>query len=832
MKNRFLSFVCSVAALFAATGILPAAEPKVAILVESEFPSFGPAVVPPARTGALLTEYGIASTNITVEQLSNPSFFNTDRFTVLVLTYGNTFPLEGQKSLKKFLANGGCLVVNNLPFSRPAERTKDGWNDPEHTVYFMHDEKGFGTGNHRGASKGFVEQRIAPKSPFDLPADVLAGAKEQLPYLDASSLPAEDTIIPLIETKTATGWAPACAIIKHNCKPFKESMTLWLGQPAKQPQQADGYYLKNVLVRGIGYILRTKNEMSPGQYARLNEKMSELKKPAPLPDQLTATFPPRPWGDTFLPKSKKPAEHLYAVDMDKLKSDEKIALSTLQGLTSRREPCIWLSFRGDNGPFWLNWHKEKGYIKSYEMVADWTQLFKKFSADFEGAVIPDDTMYRGVLIAANVASCENLIVVPEALAKKLHIPVKIDLRGRFKTYPEAMRWVWKTYKDQLNHNVCDLLSPKQFQHGSIAYDIQWKNPIIWISGPTDGILPGADPLEEAAVVADIISAMPAGTAFLGFPFAGEGVGIGETGGTRFMGGYGKSLVCTDYLSNLPITSGVTIEKFVQPPQPPLPPLEKDKIYVALVFSDGDNQNIWRSFFKRIVNEPDYGKFPISFGMGPAIWDLQPAIAQWFYENATVSEFISDVSGIGYMQPANYGSRFVNRDEVLKNFVDWTRIYLEKMDMKSIRTVGGGNDAILPYIKGIPAMHSVFADMGRYSGFSGYKNLTYTLEGMPVFRAQDTWDDGAEGVLKQVQEQIGDVRPAFANVMAHCWTMNSVKSAKENFVDKMGKDMILVTPSQLAELYKQAKEKGWTEPNQGEKKDSKEPATHKPGKYIS
>lgn len=831
MKNYFFKLVFLSSTTLMLAGTLPAIEPKVGILVEPGFPSFGPILLPPAKVSALLSKYDIESTNISVEQLSNPLFFNTDRFSVLILMYGNTFPLEAQKTIRKFLANGGCLVVNNIAFSHPVEQTKDGWTDLEHSSYFLHDEKGFGTGNFHGSQKGSAEQRIALQNPLKLSKDMIEYT-DQPPYLDLASFPKEDTIIPLIEIKTVSGWAPASAIIKHHCKPFEGSMTLWLGQPTKQPQRTDVYCLKNLLVRGIGYMLRMKNEISPSQYLRLTEQISNLEKPTPLPDQLTATFPPRPWGNTFLPKSKRPAEHLYVVDMDKLKNDEKIALSVLQGLTSRREPCIWLNYKGDNSPFWLNWHKEKGYIQTYETVDDWTKLFKKFSADFEGVVIPDDTMYRGVLIAANVASCENLIVASETLAKKLHIPVKIDLRGKFDTYAEAMSWVWKTYQGDLNKNVCDLLHPKQFPHGSIAYDIQWKIPIIWISGPTDGILPGADSIEETAVIADIISVMPAGTAFLGFPYAGDGVGIGETGGTRFMGGYGKSLVCTDYLSNLPITSGVVIEHFTQPPPQPMPQLEKDKIYVALVFSDGDNQNIWRSFFKRLVNETDYGKFPISFGMGPAIWDLQPAVAQWFYENATASEFISDVSGIGYMQPANYGSRFTNRNDVLKNFVDWTSIYLKRMDMESIRTVGGGNDAILPYIHGIPDMHSVFADMGRYSGFSGYKNLTYTLEGMPVFRAQNTWDDGAEGVLKQVREQIGNVRPAFANVMAHCWTMNSVKTIKENFVDKMGPDIILVTPAQLAELYKQAEKKGWTGQGQGEKKNEKEPDQHKPGKYIS
>ena len=128
-------------------------------------------------------------------------------------------------------------------------------------------------------------------------------------------------------------------------------------------------------------------------------------------------------------------------------------------------------------------------------------------------------------------------------------------------------------------------------------------------------------------------------------------------------------------------------------------------------------------------------------------------------------------------------------------------------MKTLRTVGGGDASIKPYIKGIPFMHSVFADMGRYSGKDGYENLTYTVDGMSIFRCQSTWSRGDVGVIEEVREQVGEIRPAFVNVMAHIWSMKNIGNLKLKFVDKMDVDMVLVTPAQLAQLYKQAKDKG-------------------------
>jgi len=247
-------------------------------------------------------------------------------------------------------------------------------------------------------------------------------------------------------------------------------------------------------------------------------------------------------------------------------------------------------------------------------------------------------------------------------------------------------------------------------------------------------------------------------------------------------------------------------KLKQQKQAPTPKLEKDKVYIALAYSDGDNQNLWMSYFRKFFNSEEYGQFPVSFGMGPPIHDLQPAVAQWYYENASPgTEFISDVSGIGYMRPGDYAARLVNRDEVYAGFVDWTARYLEKMDMKTLRTVEGDDESLRPYIKGIPGIHSLFADMGCYSGRKEYDKLTYTMDGMTIFRAQTTWGRGASGVIDEIREKVGDRRPAFVNGFVHCWTFMSLKDLKKELVDQLDDDMVLVTPGQLAELYEQTEE---------------------------
>src|SRR5262245_60469518 len=168
------------------------------------------------------------------------------------------------------------------------------------------------------------------------------------------------------------------------------------------------------------------------------------KQPASL--NLKFAPGPRPWGDSFVPRSKPPARRLLAVDVKNLKPEERIAITCLQGLTSRQEPKIWILREGLDQD-WLDWHKEKKHIDGYDVVTNWAVLLDQYSNVCQGAIIADTNLYRGELLALNIASCEDLIIATPELAQKLKLPVKIDLRGRFTNYADGLNWVWDKYKD-------------------------------------------------------------------------------------------------------------------------------------------------------------------------------------------------------------------------------------------------------------------------------------------------------------------------------------------------------------------------------------------------
>lgn len=804
----------AVLALTTAFMLFPAAsriEARVLVFGEAQFPRSGGA--PSISAGKLVTKFvenGVEALAVDAAALENSALLEEAASSVIVLATGNAFPKAAFANLQAFHRKGGSFVLTGVPFTHPCEKRDGKWTDLGHANLFAHREDGIGTGGFRSAQAGQKWTVSVPESPLSIPAAWCSDKDGRTQWLDVGSLDPRDEVIPLLKIvgeEQATH--PGAALIRHRCGMFFGACDVWLGHMIGGDDEKDVFLAAQLLIRGVLWCLHEKQQISSDVFQSKLASLDKVPLPAPLPDGLIAVESPRPWGDSFVPKSKAPARELTAVSLNKLNADERIALTCLQGLTCRTEPQIWL-INTETDRFWLDWHQKQGHIDGFREEPNWTGLFDRHRSLIKGAVIADKNLYRGDLLAVNVAACEDWIVVSPELAKRLGLPIRMDLRGRFQSYADGLAWLWTTYKDRLNHHVCDYMHPGRLKNGNFAFAYQWKAPMVWISGQEDESNAGADRGAEKREVAKIFSEMPVNIPVFGFPAAGEGVGIGEPPGVALASRYGKGLVCSDHMLNAGVLSGVHLAELKQPEQPPAPPLDEHKIYVALVMSDGDNQNAWHLFFRRYFESPSHGKFPLAFGMGPAIRELQPGLAQWYYQHAApTTEFIADVSGAAYMQPDHWGEAYTNRGEVLSGFLKWTAKLLPPMGLKTVRTVHGEDLFLSEYAKALPFCHSLFADMGRYSGHHGYSNLTYDLqdhpEGMPVFRAMTTWRNFGTGFLGEIREQVGANRPAFVNGFVHCWTFHEKDVQK--IVEDAGSDIVFVTPTQLATLYKQARTKG-------------------------
>jgi len=788
-----------------------AASPQVAIFIEDGFPTYGgmPSFSPFKMTEALAS-CGLHAQALSAAELADPAILNTRRITVLIMPYGNTFPRAAFNNLRAFHAADGCLVMNSIPFCHPCDKLDGHWTDAAHNEFFGHDVKGIGTGGFGGGmAKARNPRALVPANhPLGIRAEMLPNDDGDGQWLDPQSFSPEDQVIPLIYVGVPGEWHPAAALIRHQCAEFQGARDVWMGTIAEKTDEAGRFLAEQLLVRGVLWCEFEKGELTQDAFHAGIAELDHVPKPKPLPGDLPFAVTPRNWGDTYLPKSKPPARQIIVVNVEPLSTDERLALTCLQGFTSREQPCIWIQ-RGSDDRKWLDWHKEKGYIDGFQMATNWQDLFKQFSNSFKGAIIPDAKLYRGDQLAVNVAACENLIVATPELAHSLGLQVKMDLRGRFPTYAGGMRWVWDNYKGQLNHHLCKFMNPSLLRNCTFAYDLQWRGLLFWIAGRVDDKEAGADQLAERRLMAEIFAEMDPNIPVLGFPYGGEGIGIGEGDGVALASRYAKGLVCSDFLGNACVMSGVIVDHLSQPAQAPPPSLDKNSIYISLFLSDGDNENIWTAYVRKYFKDPSFGKFPLAFGMGPAIRELMPAVAQWYYEHASLqTEFIAAVSGVAYISPEDYGVAYADRDRVLSGFLDWTSRAMQPLGMRAVHISGDANTFNAQYASALPFCHSIYAPIGGVSGHrSGDKLASSLSNGMAVFTPKSIGRDGKDGVIRELQEDVGSRRPAFINVCVDCWTFGPNDLAR--IYEHRDSNMVFVTPAQLAALYHHAKDLGWS-----------------------
>lgn len=790
----------------------------IAVFDETRFPEVGGSPsLPPFKALEAIQSAGFDAVSVNALDLEDSTKFNAERYPVAVLWNGNAFPQNAAKNLRDFHAKGGCLILNGVPFTHPCEFTQGAWQDLGHREYFSHSTEGIGTGGFSGGkSAGTYE--VAPAL-SQMPIHWLPRQSRTPQWFDSSHIHPGDRITPLVYFRTELGEVHnAATLIHHHCTQFAGSCDAWLGQVASGREETDRRLAKELLLRSLVCILREKKLLPApagaedawsAWVARINA-LSDKTPPAPIPSDVPHKDIPRPWGQTFLPKSKPPRRNLVAIDFRGLNAVEKVAVCCLQGLTSREDPHMWM-LRQPLDKEWLEWHKTLGWIDGYELCGDWKSLAReaKQKGTLRGAVLYDTGLYRGDQIAINVAACEDALVVTPELANELHLPVLVDLRKRFTKYSDALRWFGSEYAGRHSIHLADFCAQHRILEATWAYAYQWRAPLVWGSGYLDERNPGADSFEDRRAIAELFSRMSPNSPVMGFPAGTPGEGLGEPPGVELASLYGLSLVCSDFLPNTPVTSGFEVSRLTQKKQPPAPTLTPDKIYVALALSDGDNLNAWLKFFRQYFDHPSLGTFPLAFGMGPAAREIIPGIARWYFDRATpLNEFICDVSGAGYMQPPKFGMCLNDPERAWKGFLDWTALLLPAMDMRTVRPVEAPNRDLERYARSLPFCHSIFSDMGRYSGHTGINQLTFQLsQGTPVFRAATTWKKNAGGPIAEIREQVGTSRPAFVNGFVHCWTFNPADIAA--IVASAGDDIIFVTPSQLSSLYQQARNKGLT-----------------------
>lgn len=166
--------------------------------------------------------------------------------------------------------------------------------------------------------------------------------------------------------------------------------------------------------------------------------------------------------------------------------------------------------------------------------------------------------------------------------------------------------------------------------------------------------------EEKVILDEILGKLEPGTPYFGW-FADDIKG--EFGGVEYVSTQGVYVVPADWFNNLTVFSG-TRTKPIKMKTKSSPTLE-NKIYVTLMFGEGDNFQYNQHRMRVMWEDGARGKVPLNWTSSPLLYDGAPAILEYFQKSATENDLlVTGPSGVGYFYadawPEDHFTKFLQQ----------------------------------------------------------------------------------------------------------------------------------------------------------------------------
>jgi len=487
--------------------------------------------------------------------------------------------------------------------------------------------------------------------------------------------------------------------------------------------------------------------------------------------------------DRLLPAFATPAPVIDCIDITAASGAEVDLFTSLEGLVNRTQPrlaCVSETFA--EGEFtWLDLHKlPHRPLEGYAAVA-------KYQGCVTGLVVTDPGQSATLDLATTIAGLKDeLICAPELLATltnaPYHLVIQDDLRGRFASALEAYDFLYKNEWPLCTHRVIAGLSPNL--HGELRdYLVAVKGAAVWLAPGSGG--------QNTNLLARFIGDMtPAHGVYLGWwPSEDDGLG--------WIGQYGIPVLASDFFNNASLFGGVT-QPVQIPATPPPPPLE-NKIYVAMILSDGDNVQYMQHALKIRWSHPARGRVPIGWTVSPLAVDLDPAMLDYYYRTATTNDcLVSGPSGAGYAR-LNYWTH----PSDLGAFTKVSNTYLQRSGLRVITVWNKITETVADdFAADCPTLLGLTDQSGR-----GYTELHH---GLPIigFARRGSYAGSRKDLLQSITNA-GDhwdgAAPKFIAVQGNVWFITPGEC--QSIADALDKTKyVIVRPDQLFMLYKQQAER--------------------------
>ena len=333
----------------------------------------------------------------------------------------------------------------------------------------------------------------------------------------------------------------------------------------------------------------------------------------------------------LLPTFSTPVPVLDCIDVSSASSAEIDLFASLEGIVNRTQPQVaCVSTADGEGEFtWLNLHN-----LAYNLTNGYNAILK-YRTNFTGLVVTDTNQPHTLNLATTMAGVNNeLICAPSLLATltnaPYNLPIVDDLRGRFADKYAVYGYLYTNYWPQCTHRIIAGMATNL--DGNLRdYLVAVKSATVWLDPGTtrDANLLGLF----------LVNMTPVNGVYMGW-WPSEGNGL------TWIANYGIPVLASDWFRNGSVFSGVTRPINI-PDIPPPPPLE-NKVYVALILSDGDNIQYMQHVMKMDWGNAARGSVPIGWTTESLAADMDPVMFSHYWSTVTTNDcLISGPSGAGY-----------------------------------------------------------------------------------------------------------------------------------------------------------------------------------------
>ena len=509
----------------------------------------------------------------------------------------------------------------------------------------------------------------------------------------------------------------------------------------------------------------------------------------------------KPAADSFSYYPDLPAaedKHLTVINGTLLNDNTLATVSCLQGLVARTSSEIYIVKDNDQGAtsnykLWLD-DLVENYGYTFEYVNSVKDLILKYNSHVTdlGIVVYSAAMDSGddgLNVATTICSAEGYLPVEESLLSVAQSEwglgeVKVDTTNTTDDgdYRDE-KWSFDEYKDKLSKSILIHQDPQKSNMRDYAVA---ANAFCFFY----------DRIDDIRFITEVYQWAEKDIPIMGWC-------EDELAYVALNSGFSKITIGTDWSVNLTTLSAVQMSapikqnKYTAETVAP----ESGKHYLAMVMSDGDNIQWMQSNF---INHTDYfgspfrGDFKLTWGANPSSADLIPSVLRKVYDSATAKdEFITGVSGNGYINPTDYAS--------LDDYVSRTSAYMKRADLKYVDLLDGGTekDALRPYGQMPNIGGGVWKVGNKYVEGGG---AVYWSNGKPFITFRESmWTETSQSMLalaNRINHYQTDPNriEGYTVLNIHPWS-HSMTDVKK-FVGMLDEHVEIITAGELIEMVKE------------------------------